>query len=104
MTLLERTKTVFQEAYETMKKKNADYDSGKSEDGLGNFRLTSKLAGISMPQGIMVRLTDKMARLGNLLSNEAQVKNESLFDTIQDAINYLAILYFALESEKEDKT
>lgn len=100
--LIENTKQLYKDAIDTMIKKNADY-SGKKDDGLGNFRLSANIAKVSIPQGILLRLSDKLARIGNILDTEAQVKEESIFDTIQDGINYLAILYYAIKVEKDNK-
>ena len=102
MTLINNTKQLFEEALETMKKKNADY-SGTEDDGLGNFRLSAKVAKVSIPQGILIRLSDKLARIGNILHTEAKVKDETIFDTIQDGINYLAILYYAIQKENKNE-
>jgi len=99
-TLVEDSKKLYEEAISTMTKKNADY-SGNVDDGLGNFRLSASVAKISIPQGILVRLSDKLARIGNILDTETQVKEESVFDTIQDGINYLAILYYAIQKENK---
>ena len=76
--------------------KNADYAS--SGDPLANFRACQKF-GVPLTKGIMVRLSDKFARIGNLLEREAKVKDEAIADTIDDAIDYLAILKYALETE-----
>lgn len=70
-------------------KKNADYSS--EEDPFANFN-NSLVAHVTQPQAILVRVMDKMSRIGNLLIREAAVKDESMEDTIIDAINYLAIL------------
>lgn len=42
----------------------------------------------------MTRMTDKFTRLASLLQpgREAQVKDESIDDTLDDFINYLALL------------
>jgi len=47
----------------------------------------------------MVRILDKMARISNLMHKEAKVKDETVLDTIADAINYLAILLAWLDNE-----
>src|SRR5664280_712804 len=69
--------------------KNADY-AGDS-DPLANFRACTQF-GVPLVKGIMVRLSDKFARIGNLLDKEAKVKDEKITDSIDDAIDYLAIL------------
>lgn len=97
--LLTSTEKLFAEALETMKRKNADY-SGDNR-GMKNFETSALVANVKMSQGILVRLMDKMTRIGNLINTEAKVKDESIFDTCQDAINYVAILYHALQIERE---
>ena len=73
-----------------MQKKNADY-AGNSNP-YANF-LNSKVVGVSPQKGILVRLMDKMSRIGNLIEGKnPMVKDETVDDTIDDAINYLVIL------------
>ena len=99
--LIDSTEKLFAEALETMKKKNADY-AGDNES-MRNFELSADVAGIKMSKGILVRLMDKITRIGNLMERDAQVEDESVFDTIQDAINYSAILLHALRIEDHRK-
>lgn len=75
---------------ETAVRKNHDY-GGSNNDPFANFR-NSTIAGVTVERGILVRLMDKMSRISTLLDKEAQVKDEAVNDTIDDAINYLAIL------------
>lgn len=101
-TLIESSEALFNDALETMKKKNADY-SGSSES-MRNFRLSAEIAKVSMSQGILTRLMDKVTRIGNLLDKEdGEVKDESVFDTIQDLINYAAILYYGVKIEQGER-
>lgn len=82
-----------------MTKKNADY-SGNS-GSMKNFELSAEITGIKMSKGILTRLVDKVTRIGNLIDKEdGEVKDESIFDTIQDLINYSAILYYGLKIER----
>ena len=99
--LIESTENLFEAALETMKKKNADYAGDSSS--MRNFELAADIAGITMSKGILVRLMDKMTRIGNLMDKPPAVVEESVFDTIQDAINYSAILLYALKLEGEDR-
>ena len=99
--LIESTEKLFKEALETMKRKNADYAGDSSS--MRNFELSADVVGIKMSKGILVRLMDKMTRIGNLMERDAQVEDESVFDTIQDAINYSAILLHALRIEDDKK-
>jgi len=81
--------------------KNADY---AGDDYLGNFK-QAKLLSLTPLQGIMVRISDKFSRACNLVKKgEAQVKEETLEDTLLDLANYclLAILV-AREEKKETK-
>ena len=41
---------------------------------------------------LVIRISDKLSRLQSLLSGEQQVKDESILDTIGDAITYLCML------------
>ena len=80
----------FKACFETATIKNHDY-GGSNNDPFANFR-NSTIAGVSVERGILVRLMDKMSRISTLLDKEAKVKDEAVDDTIDDAINYLAIL------------
>ena len=84
-----------------VEKKNADYADG--EDPFQNFRVVERIGLCSTELGIMVRLTDKLQRCANLLKREAEVKDESIADTLSDARNYLNILQVYLEKEKHDE-
>jgi|SRR3990167_1664835 len=73
---------------EILKAKNSDYAT--QSNPWANFEF-SQLAGIDVPHAILVRILDKLARISNLLDKEAAV-DEKIEDTIEDTINYLAIL------------
>lgn len=64
--------------------KNADYGN--------SFHHTVERFGLV---AALVRVTDKMERIRRLRSNAARTKDESLRDTVSDALNYL--LMFAAE-------
>ena len=74
---------VSRDALEIMQKKNNDYST--QQDIFSNFRSFGDL-------GILVRLSDKLARLEVLRDKLPSVVEESERDSILDAINYL-ILY-----------
>ena len=88
--LLQDMADTFTACFETATRKNHDY-GGSNNDPFANFR-NSTIAGVSVERGILVRLMDKMSRISTLLDKEAMVKDEAVDDTIDDAINYLAIL------------
>lgn len=82
----------FDACLQTARRKNADY-AGLGNDAFANFRVVEHiLSNMTAERGILVRLTDKLKRLDNLVSQDAQVADESFEDTCEDAINYLAIL------------
>lgn len=65
-------------------RKNTDYDN--------SFHHTVERFGLV---AALVRVTDKMERIKRLQSSKAQIKDESLRDTVSDAVNYL--LMFSAE-------
>lgn len=72
-------------------KKNKDY-SNRDDNALRNFHACEQL-GVPAAQGVLVRMSDKLMRISNLLKKgEAEIKTESIEDTIHDIINYCVIL------------
>ncbi len=68
------------------------YDYGMSYKKHGSF-------------GLLVRITDKLARLNNLIKKENKsVHNESLEDTAIDVMNYSAMLVMELREEKRKRS
>lgn len=76
-------------ALEVLMPKRHDYSG--NDDPLANFRL-GQIIGIAPPIGAMLRLLDKISRLSVLYDKEGMVKDESLVDTLADAINYVCIV------------
>lgn len=91
-------KTFFNRGLDIMKKKNADYAS--ESDPFLNFRGATSL-GITVEQGILVRMQDKMSRIANLIQRPAQVADEKIEDTLIDLANYSAILHAFLNIHKD---
>lgn len=81
------------DALNLMKKKNMDY--GGDTDPYRNFRLFGGL-------GILVRLSDKLARLRTFEERgKFSVEDEGVRDTIVDILNYAVLLYgYQLEEGK----
>lgn len=78
-------------------KKGADYNRDQQQAGDTLFNLkVCEILGIvpSAEEGILVRLSDKFMRLISLTKpgREAQVKDESVLDTIADIANYVDYL------------
>lgn len=97
--LIDSLEKTFKACLDTVKKKNADY-SGKSVDPFKNFK-NSIVVGVSPEKAILVRLMDKMSRISSLIENNPEVKEEAITDTIDDAINYFAILKAYIQNGKE---
>ena len=85
----------------TLIAKNTDYAS--SENPYKNFSLCEALAGVPTEVGMYVRLTDKVSRLGTLISgNSPAVKSETIFDTLEDLAGYTALMFAYLKSKEEN--
>lgn len=80
-----------------IKKKNQDY--ANSTDPFRNFR-SATIVGIGIERAILLRVLDKLSRCANLIDKQPSVVDESLEDTLIDAINYLAILKAYRENNK----
>lgn len=88
--LLKLHEDVTAKAREVMTAKNHDYAA--EEDVFRNFRYFGGL-------GILVRLSDKLARLRSFEENgKFKVEDEKLLDTVIDAINY-AVIYLAYKQD-----
>ena len=87
----------FDTGLELIRSKNLDY--GSEVDPFKNFRM-AQLVGVSVERAILVRVSDKLARISNLLDKEAAVKDETIDDTLIDSINYLNILLVYLQSKR----
>ena len=84
---------------EISRAKNSDY-CGANNDPFKNFR-ACELLGISAEQAILVRMSDKLQRIGTLLGAEARVSDESVLDSLSDLSNYSVILRMLIESKHE---
>jgi hypothetical protein len=96
--LLKNMEETFSKCLEIARRKNNDY-GGSNSNPYQNFS-NSEIVGVSVEKGIMVRMMDKVSRISTLLEKEAQVKDESIQDTLDDLINYTAILKSYLKDKK----
>lgn len=64
--------------------------------------MISEMVGVPVARGILVRLCDKIARISNLIDKKEAVKDETIEDTICDAIGYLGILRAWLIENKKN--
>tara|TARA_B100000749_G_scaffold273571_1_gene256697 strand:+ start:2616 stop:2990 length:375 start_codon:yes stop_codon:yes gene_type:complete len=84
--------------------KNYDYSGGEDDrDPFLNFKAVEQLGmGVTTEQGLMVRLSDKLRRLsGFVKTGKFRVSDETLRDTVMDAINYLCLLAAYEEAKNE---
>ena len=72
--------------------KNIDY--AQTQEPFSNFEMVESLKICDTPTGILVRISDKLARIANLQKRNGKVaiKDEKLEDTLLDLINYSIIL------------
>lgn len=100
-SLIIAVEETFEECLKILVKKNGDY--GADNDPYRNFRFAEQL-GIGVEKAIMVRMADKLARVSTLLDKKASVSDESLEDTLNDLINYSAILIAYRKENKNVKS
>jgi len=99
---LAHAKETFTRCHAVLEKKNSDY-SASDDNAFRNFEAVENFKITDVKTGILVRLTDKFTRLTNLIhKGQGKVTDESLQDTIEDAINYLVILHSYLEHAKKE--
>jgi hypothetical protein len=85
-------------ALELVISKTKDYAT--IDDPYRNFRM-SESVGVSVEKGILVRMCDKLSRIGNLIENDHNsVKDESIEDTLIDIMNYSNILLCYIQEKR----
>ena len=88
----------FAEVLRTIRRKNEDYSAG--DDPFRNFMYAEELGIATAEAALLIRLSDKLTRMANLLKNPAQVQDEKFEDTAMDATAYSAILAMVRKSRK----
>jgi hypothetical protein len=96
---LQAFKKLQQKKLALTQKKNSDY--ADKEDAYLNFRLIETLSNkrISVEHGLLVRLSDKLQRVANLIDRDAQVKDEQIEDTLEDLAIYADILNIYIKNK-----
>lgn len=86
--------------YNTSYKKNQDYTG--DGDAFKNFLAIEELTDkkITAEEGILVRMTDKINRIANLLYKPNEVVDEKIQDTLLDLAVYSIILKIYLSNKK----
>lgn len=99
---LQSIENTYKTGLELIKRKNQDY--AQSDNPFKNFEF-AEMVGVSTPRAILVRISDKLARIANLIDNiNPAVTDETVEDTLLDLINYTAILKAYIEDKKKDIT
>jgi len=96
-TFIKSIEDTYAKGVAIIKRKNADY--ANSTNPFKNFE-SAGVVGVSIERAMLVRILDKLSRISNLIEKDAAVVDESMEDTLVDAINYLAILKAYRESKK----
>lgn len=91
---LARMAEIYASNVEISRRKNGDY--ANENNPFQNFKV-SEVFGIPVETAIIVRMSDKMSRISNLINREALVTDESLLDTLSDLANYAVILRMWIE-------
>jgi hypothetical protein len=85
--------------FETLLERMAEIHKAKNIDYGSSYHLAPTLLGIPAHVGILVRMTDKLARACKLAQGQAaQVQDEALADTLLDLANYAVLAILALEA------
>lgn len=104
--LLQMQQEVFKQCTDIMERKNHDYAGAKpgADDPFRNLKMCTRLGITDTPRGILVRLSDKYARLIAFMDNDGilKVQDEKLVDTIVDSINYHVLLLGVIRDMKDD--
>jgi hypothetical protein len=95
---LEEFKKTVDEMYTLTKAKNADYAGER--DAFQNFKLIESLGAATTEQGFVVRMSDKLQRIANLISRENQVADEKIEDTCKDLSIYSILFLIYLKSKQ----
>lgn len=99
--ILEHFDEVTKQMRETIVRKNHDYAG--DEDPYKNFRLAEQIGVCTLEKAILVRMCDKMSRIGQLIDKESKVKDEAIEDTLIDLANYSIILAGYLKNKRGKK-
>lgn len=89
-------------AQSLMRRKQADYTNG-TDDPFRNFALGPSMGVGTVPSGIFIRFLDKVSRLATFIHRGKFEVDESVQDTIVDAINYLVLLKASVILEETSK-
>jgi len=91
------------DTFDDVLRRMADIHKAKNSDYGASYNLAPQLLGIPAHVGILVRMSDKLARACKLAQGQAaQVKDEALADTLMDLANYAVLAILAIEAPGGD--
>jgi len=98
--LLKNLRETFDKCLAICENKNKDY--ADNSDTFKNIN-SSRIINVKPELGLLVRMLDKITRMGNLIEKEGEhaVLDEALEDTVIDGIVYLAMLKAMLDSKNK---
>ena len=100
-TLYELIETeLLPKCFEIMKSKGESYSG--LEDKLGNFKRCAKLAGVSVEKAVLVYMIKHIDAISSYCRGEYS-DCEKIEGRIQDAINYLFLLYGIIKEQGDKK-
>jgi hypothetical protein len=85
--------------FEIMMSKGDDY---AGSDRLSNFKKVAMMSNVSTEIGIHIQVSNKVVRLGELLSGKSP-KHESIEDSIIDCANYLLLMAMVIKERQPEK-
>ncbi len=99
---LERNKR-FHKILDEMKRihDSKSHDYSNDSDKFSNFKLCETLGICSTVEGFLVRMSDKLSRVSQLIHKDRQVVDESITDTLLDLAVYSIMLKEYMEDTKK---
>lgn len=98
---IDAMKLAYADSLAIVKAKNKDYST--ESNPFRNFEY-AQYVNVDVPDAILVRISDKLARVANLIHQEGRaVMDERIEDTLCDLANYAIILKVYLEDKKKHK-
>ncbi len=97
---LNRFKEIVAEMVTLTTNKNHDYAGKQAEDAFCNFKLIESLGVTTTEAWFIVRMTDKLQRVSNLIKQDAKVCDEKITDTLLDLAIYSIMMKIYLEQKQ----
>ena len=96
-------KKVCENLQKIVEKKNNDYAGSEIDnDAFKNFKMVEQFGICSAEAGVLVRMTDKLARISTFVKDgQLKVKDESVKDTLDDLANYAIILRAIIDDDEK---